>query len=195
VVADEVRNLALRAADAAKNTANLIEGTVKKVNEGSEIVERTNAEFSQVEISAGKMGELIGEISAASGEQAQGIGQISKAVSEMDRVVQQNAGSAEESASASEELNAQANQMKNFVGELVAMVGGSANGFSQSRKAKPAPFAKSKPVNGKRRSQDTSNPEILKTISKPHNGKETLKTAFVRPEQMIPFGDEQLPDF
>src|SRR5512140_2025943 len=101
VVADEVRNLAMRAADAAKNTANLIEGTVKKVKDGSEVVERTNAEFSQVETSAGKMGELIGEITAASGEQAQGIEQISKAVSEMDKVVQVNAANAEESASAS----------------------------------------------------------------------------------------------
>lgn len=81
VVADEVRNLAMRAADAAKNTANLIEGTVMKIREGSDIVAKTNSGFSQVEVSAGKMAELIGEISAASGEQAQGVEQISKAVS------------------------------------------------------------------------------------------------------------------
>ena len=79
VVADEVRNLAMRAAEAAKNTAVLIEGTVRKIKEGSEVVQKTNTEFSEVQISATKMGELIAEISAASGEQAQGIGQISKA--------------------------------------------------------------------------------------------------------------------
>src|SRR5208337_2738341 len=80
VVADEVRNLAIRAAEAAKNTANLIEGTVKKIKEGSEVVQKTNAEFSEVQTNSTKMGELVGEISAASGEQAQGITQISKAV-------------------------------------------------------------------------------------------------------------------
>jgi methyl-accepting chemotaxis protein len=123
VVADEVRNLAMRAAEAAKNTANLIEGTVKKIREGTEVVMKTNAEFSEVQISAAKMGELVGEISAASGEQAQGIEQICKSVTEMENVVQSNAGSAEQSASASEEMSAQAEQMKQFVAELVAMVG------------------------------------------------------------------------
>jgi methyl-accepting chemotaxis protein len=124
VVADEVRNLAMRAAEAAKNTAGLIEDTVKKIKDGSDIVGKTGAEFSQVSASTTKMGELVGEISAASIEQAQGIEQINKAVSEMDRVVQQNAANAEESASASEEMNAQAEQMKKFVNDLVLIVGG-----------------------------------------------------------------------
>ncbi len=124
VVADEVRNLAMRAAEAAKNTAGLIEQTVRKTKEGSTLVQKTNAEFSEVQISAAKMGELIGEIAAASGEQAQGIEQISKAVSEMDKVVQKNSANAEESAAASEEMSAQAEQMKHFVTELVTLVGG-----------------------------------------------------------------------
>jgi methyl-accepting chemotaxis protein len=66
VVADEVRNLAMKAADAAKNTANLIEGTVKKVKEGSEIVEKTSVEFSNLSGSAEKIGELVSEMAAAS---------------------------------------------------------------------------------------------------------------------------------
>lgn len=70
------------------------------------------------------MGELIGEIAAASGEQAQGIEQINKTVSEMDKMAQRNAGSAEESASASEEMTAQAEMMKGFVNQLVALVEG-----------------------------------------------------------------------
>jgi methyl-accepting chemotaxis protein len=130
VVADEVRNLAMRAAEAAKNTANLIEGTVKKVKDGSELVTKTNDAFAQVAESSKKVGELVGEISAASNEQAQGIEQVNKAVTEMDKVVQQNAANAEEAASASEEMNAQANQMKSIVEELMAMVGG-----GNSRKA------------------------------------------------------------
>ncbi|MBM4350472.1 MAG: methyl-accepting chemotaxis protein, partial [Deltaproteobacteria bacterium] len=124
VVADEVRNLAMRAADAAKNTANLIEGTVKKIKNGSDTVAKTNEAFGKVASGAKKVGELVGEIAAASQEQAQGIDQVNKAVAEMDKTVQKNAASAEESASASEEMNAQAEQMKGFVAELVAMVGG-----------------------------------------------------------------------
>ena len=87
-------------------------------------MEKTDAEFREVELSVGKSGELVGEISAASQEQAQGIEQINKAVSEMDKVVQRNAANAEEAASASEEMNAQAEQVKDFVGKLVMLVGG-----------------------------------------------------------------------
>ena len=94
VVADEVRNLAMRAADAAKNTAQLIEGTVKKVNDGSGLVAKTSEDFNQVANNARKVGELVGEIAAASTEQAQGIEQVNTAVSEMDKVVQQNAAAA-----------------------------------------------------------------------------------------------------
>jgi methyl-accepting chemotaxis protein len=125
VVADEVRNLAMRAADSARDTAELIEGTVIKVNDGSSLVGRTNEEFTRVAGSSRKVGELVAEIAAASSEQAEGIGQVSTAVSEMDRVTQQNAASAEESASASEEMNAQADQLKWMVGELMVVVGGS----------------------------------------------------------------------
>jgi len=124
VVAEEVRNLALRASDAAKNTANLIDGSVKKIKSGSEIVSKTNDAFAKVAVGAKKVNDLVGEIAAASSEQAQGIEQINRAVLEMDKVVQKNAASAEESASATEEMNAQAEQMKGFVGELVALVGG-----------------------------------------------------------------------
>ncbi len=127
VVADEVRNLAMRAAEAAKDTSGLIEGTIAKVKSGGELVEMTNEAFSEMAKSTAKVGELVGEIAAASNEQAQGIDQLNKAVAEMDKVVQQNAGNAEESASASEELNAQAEEMKGIVGELVDMIGGNAH--------------------------------------------------------------------
>lgn len=116
VVADEVRNLAMRAADAAKNTSTLLEGTVKKVKDGSELVTRTNDAFLQV------------------------------AVTEMDKVTQQNAATAEESASASQELNAQAEQMKSMVGELVDMVGVAVSpdrsyGHGQDNNIRPKPKA------------------------------------------------------
>ena len=105
VVADEVRGLAMRAAEAARNTATLIEGNVRQIKQGAVLVNKTNEAFTLVTASVGKAGELVGEISAASREQAQGIDQINRAVSEMDRVTRQNAASAEESAAAAEELH------------------------------------------------------------------------------------------
>jgi methyl-accepting chemotaxis protein len=126
VVADEVRNLAMRAADAARNTSNLIEDTVKKIGTGSGLVMGTNEAFSAVAGSASKVGELVAEIAAASHEQAQGIEQINTAVAEADKVTQQNAANAEESASASEEMNAQAEHIKEMVVGLIALVGGGA---------------------------------------------------------------------
>ena len=125
VVADEVRSLAMRAAEAAKNTANLIEGTVQKIREGSGLVKKTDKEFREVARSVDKCSELVGEISAASREQSQGIEQVNKAVSQMDRVVQQNASNAEESASASEEMSAQTYQIKEYVGDLKSLLDGS----------------------------------------------------------------------
>jgi methyl-accepting chemotaxis protein len=125
VVAEEVRNLAMRAAEAAKNTSALIETTVVKIKDGSDLVAKTNEAFMEVAGSASKVGELVGEISAASTEQAQGIDQITKAVAEMDKVTQETAAHAEESASASEEMNAQAEQMKHVTAELTNIIGGS----------------------------------------------------------------------
>lgn len=95
VVAEEVRNLAMRSAAAAKNTSNLIDGTVKKVGDGSRIVEATNEAFQEVKEYTTKIGALVGEISAATEEQSRGIEQINKAVIEMDRITQQNAADAE----------------------------------------------------------------------------------------------------
>jgi len=124
VVADEVRRLALRATDAAKDTARLIEATVRQVKEGSEYVGRTHEAFSHVIDGTSKGGTLVAEIAAASGEQAKGIEQINLAVGEMDKVTQRTASNAEESASASEEMTAQSKQMRYYVESLALLVGG-----------------------------------------------------------------------
>jgi len=123
VVAEEVRNLAMRSADSAKNTESLIEGTVKKIKDGTELVNSTNDAFAKVASSSQKVGDLVGEIAAASNEQAQGIEQVNKTVAKMDKVTQQNAANAEESASASLQMNAQAEHMKDMVNGLQALVG------------------------------------------------------------------------
>jgi len=140
VVADEVRNLAMRAAEAAKNTSNLIEENIKNIQEGSDLVINTDEAFSQVEDSAKKVAELIGEIAAASREQTQGIGQINKATDEMDTVTQQVAANAEETAAASEELSAQAETMHGIVEQLHKLVEGAqantsgSNGYELKRR-------------------------------------------------------------
>jgi len=123
VVAGEVRNLAIRSAEAAKNTEELIDSTIKKVEQGAILVKSTNDAFSEVVDSAAKVGVLVSEIAVASQEQSQGIEQVNTTVSEIDKVTQQNAASAEESASASEEMSAQAEQMKDYVSELADLVG------------------------------------------------------------------------
>jgi methyl-accepting chemotaxis protein len=124
VVADEVRNLALRAARAAKSTGELIDKTTAKVGDGSRLVTQTNESFSKVTESSTKIAALVGEIASAAGEQSQGIEQVNIAVAEMEKVTQQNAASSEEAASASEELLTQAGQMKQFVDDLKAILGG-----------------------------------------------------------------------
>lgn len=128
VVADEVRGLAMRSAESAKNTAHLIDESIRRIKNGSQIVTKTNEAFGQVLSGAVKVGELVSEIAAASREQSQGISHISKAVSELDRVVQDNAAHAEESAAASEQLSAQAIVMKELVEELTVLVEMSTHG-------------------------------------------------------------------
>jgi len=124
VVADEVRNLALRAAEAAKTTEELIKGTVQKIHGGNELLNRTEEAFAKVAADSDKIGQLVGEIAAASKEQAIGIGQLNTAVSDVDKVTQQNAAKAEESAAVAEEMQAQAEQMKGQVRKLIALIGG-----------------------------------------------------------------------
>lgn len=124
VVAGEVRNLAMRAAEAAKSTSGMIENTIATVKNSRELTEKTQNAFKEnIEIS-NKIGQLIDEIAAASHEQSQGIGQIGKAVAEMNQVVQQTAAIAEESAGAAEEMNAESVRMKNEVSKLTAFVTG-----------------------------------------------------------------------
>jgi len=142
VVADEVRNLAMRAAEAAKTTSSLIDGSVKRIKDGTGLVDHTNGAFTEVATSSRKIADLVAEINAASSEQSQGIDQINKAVSEMDKVVQQNAATAEESASAAEEMNAQAEQMKAAIGDLVGIIGG--NAVRATKTATPKSSAGSK---------------------------------------------------
>ena len=194
VVADEVRNLAMRAAEAARNTSNIIEQTVKKVQEGSGQVTSTTEAFGQVDENSRKLGELIGEISSASNEQAMGIDQINRAVSDMDEVVQQNASRAQESVNSSKELNSYGKRIKSGFMELMHVFGGQSSGAGQSRpKTKASSGATSR---SGRKPQPKKKPKALAGGAPKAPKKEALQsTSEVRPEQMIPFDDDDFKDF
>lgn len=124
VVADEVRNLALRAAEAAKNTSGLIESVVKKINDGSQLVEKSTTAFDEVAVSSKKVATLTNEIVRSIQEQSGGISQISIAINEMDNVTQQNAATSEESASAAKDMHVQSQHLLGIVDELTTLVEG-----------------------------------------------------------------------
>jgi len=137
VVAEEVRNLAQRSAQAAKDTALLIEDSIQKSGEGSRRLGEVAASIQGITEGATQVRTLVDEVDASSREQAKGIGQISKAIAEMDTVTQQTAANAEESASASEQLNAQSQALMTVVEQLRTLVGGETRRVSVVRKTKP----------------------------------------------------------
>jgi methyl-accepting chemotaxis protein len=135
VVADEVRNLAQRAAKAARETGDLIQQTVQRVQRGVSMNKATSDSFSKLADSAQQVATLISQITQASNEQAQGVDEINSAVSQMDKVTQSNAAAAEESASAAEELTAQAASLNGIVSELAALIrGGRGENVSEGSK-------------------------------------------------------------
>ncbi len=118
VVAEEVRNLAARSAKAAGETAELIEGSVRKTEKGTQIADKTAEALGEIVTSVGKVTDLVGEIAAASNEQAQGIAQVNEGLGQIDQVVQQNTASSEECAAAAAELSSQAGQLRQMLARL-----------------------------------------------------------------------------
>jgi len=149
VVADEVRSLAQRCAQAAKDTAALIEESIAKSNDGKVKVDQVaEAMRANIEV-AGKVKVLVDEVSLGSQEQTRGIEQVGKAIVQMEQVTQRTAANAEESASAAEELTAQSEALKGVVARLTAMVGGGAGESSAilrpAQRPSPAPAKSSAP--------------------------------------------------
>jgi methyl-accepting chemotaxis protein/methyl-accepting chemotaxis protein-1 (serine sensor receptor) len=136
VVADEVRNLAQRSAQAARDTAGLIEDSIAKSGEGSRRLSEVVASIQAITEGAGKVKTLVDEVDASSKEQAIGIEQISKSIAQMDQVTQRTASNAEESAAASEALNAQSQTLLGVVERLQSIVGGVAERRAAARDAK-----------------------------------------------------------
>ncbi|MEA4987309.1 MAG: methyl-accepting chemotaxis protein [Anaerovorax sp.] len=118
VVADEVRNLAGKSAESAKNTAVLIESSIRAVDNGVQMAQKTAESLEQVVHKAGDVNSVINEIALSSEEQAYSITQVTQAIDQISAVVQTNSATAEESAAASEELTSQSNLLKNLVSQF-----------------------------------------------------------------------------
>ncbi|MHC4662721.1 MAG: methyl-accepting chemotaxis protein [Planctomycetota bacterium] len=223
VVAEEVRNLAMRSADAAKNTADLIEESVKNSEGGVRITEDVAKTLGEIVDSATKVNDLVAEIAAASSEQAQGIDQVNTAVAQMNKVTQQNAANSEESASAAEELNSQAEELAGMVGTF-SLSGNGGNGGALGRlgagvqRFAPAQF-QSQGQQQQGTTQGLGNrvramlqeeepvadaAPARKKAAKPRNArksgntgksKKSRKKKSEKPEEVIPLTDDELKDF
>ena len=202
VVAEEVRNLAQRSAQSAKDTAAIIESNIELSEKGVGVAKKVGESLQEINVQAKKVNELMDEIAAASQEQSQGISQINKAISQMEKVTQQNAANAEESASASEELSSQAQNLREIVQQLSLLVNGAnarnneANGYNgmalkgisvgsgekgHSSSALLAEHAEYRPgVKASARTEKIAN--------------DVKKTLIVSPEDVIPLNDD-LKDF
>ena len=190
VVAEEVRNLAMRSAEAAKNTANMIEESVKNARNGVEISNEVSKALEGIVSGIAKTTDLVGEIAAASQEQAQGIDQVNTAVAQMDKVTQQNAANAEESASASEELSAQAGAMNQMIQELVTLINGTAAHTIGNTSRRAA-------VTGRNAAQKT--PTLSNTDHLFHHiadgGGKTKKTSVTSVKKSLPLDDSDFGSF
>ena len=178
VVAEEVRSLAQRSAEAAKSTSTLIDESKKNADNGVTASNEVQEILLKIDESTDKVEQLIGEVKAASEEQSQGVEQLNIAVSQIDTVTQSNAAHSEESASASQTLSSQANQLISIVDNLSEIVGG--NTFKTSN-------GSSNKVSGQIERKDVA---MLPGIEA---AKDTKKV--IDPEHVIPLENTELEDF
>lgn len=174
VVAEEVRNLAQRSAEAAKNTATMIEDSVKRSENGVEIAGRVGQALQEITTSTNKVNTLLSEIASAASEQATGIGQVNQGVSQLDQVTQQNAGNSEEMASSAEELASQVAGLNDLVNQF--KVGNGGNQAPAAGKAGPALASHS--------SSNTFTKSAPAATDAPTSGGD------MSPEQLIPMDDD-----
>jgi methyl-accepting chemotaxis protein len=179
VVAEEVRSLAMRSAEAAENTAGMIEESVKNADGGVKITEEVMKSLSEIVDRTGKVGDIIAEIAAASDEQARGIEQVNTAVSQMNLVTQQNAANSEESANASEELSGQASELANMVSAFKLSASA-----SRQNNSRPLP------------AQSSHRPKLAAFQNSAGNRLSAKSvTKAVKAEEVIPLNDDELGEF
>jgi methyl-accepting chemotaxis protein len=139
VVADEVRTLAQRSAEAARNTSAMIEEATRRADTGVDLSQRVVAVLEQIVDSAGKVHTILSDIASATGEQAAGIEQINTGVAQLDQVTQSTAGNSEELASSAEEMSAQVTALRTLVGTFRLDDARPAPARPAARRSRPAP--------------------------------------------------------
>lgn len=209
VVAEEVRSLAQRSAEAAKSTSALIQDSQKNADNGVQVASEVGSILEQITADVQKLTMLIGEVAGASKEQSQGISQVTKAVSQIEQVTQSNAATSEEAASASEELSAQALELRELVEILVTIVDGAGEKRTPSDRPatrkpekKPAAIAKA-PLKETKDPTPAPKPSRLALASSgaapvrngSHAGAKNGKRNGTRPSEVIPLDDDDFKDF
>jgi methyl-accepting chemotaxis protein len=183
VVAEEVRALAMRSAEAAKATAELIEGAVANANQGVALGHDVVVDLTDIAERVGKVREVMAEINAASEQQAQGIQQVNAAVEQMNGTTQQVAANSEESASASEELSSQAEVMKSLVGQFHLSTSG---GYMRGSAPAASTRAAARPAPKKPQAAHKS----MRTTAAHANSHANGHASRLDAEALIPFGDD-----
>jgi methyl-accepting chemotaxis protein len=186
VVADEVRALALRSADAAKQTAALIEESGTHTASGVALNASVLASLTAIDSQAAKVSEMMGEIAAAGSQQAQGVAQVNKAVEAMNAVTQQAAASAEESAAAANELGAQSSSLLDMVGEFT--LNGESHAATRRQPPVRAAAAKYPAPSAPARRESNGNGHA-KGNGNGH-GHSTATTKRFSADELLPFGDD-----
>jgi methyl-accepting chemotaxis protein len=182
VVAEEVRNLAQKSAEAAKNTATMIETNIKLSEDGVDICNAVNVSLSDINNHIENVNKLVNEITAASEEQSRGVKQVTEAISQMENVVQQTAATSEESAAAALELNNQADTLKGSVGELVMLVKGANADIQNTQQGTKA----------KQNYQKSGVPQVNRTYKNDKKSKyDSKQNSFtVSPSEVLPLDGE-----
>lgn len=180
VVAEEVRNLAQRSAEAAKDTTNIIESNIQLSEKGVAVAGRVREALTEITGQAQKLHQLMAEIAEASKEQSEGVQQVSRAMSQVETVTQQNSASAEESASAAEELSTQATSINQMVNELTKLVNGS-----------EAKTGEVKLIAGNEMGRSINNPHPVVPNNRQLSDKIGQRTKVVTSDEVIPLNKAQ----
>jgi len=189
VVAEEVRNLAQRSAKAAKETAEMIENSIKKANAGTKIAGSTSKALEEIVKRITKVTDIVGEIASSSKEQTHGIMQVNQGLGQVDQVTQQNTATAEESAAASEELSSQAAELKALL-EKFTLKGGKTevvNAYLKSERHDAQKASATKPR------QIAQNPHIINKNKK--SSTEFHSNKKINPEDIISLDDKEFGKF
>ena len=182
VVASEVRNLAGRSADAAKEIKTLINDSVQRVEQGTQLVDKAGATMTEVVNSIRRVTDIMGEISAASSEQSAGVSQVGEAVTQMDQATQQNAALVEEMAAAAGALSAQAGELVSVV-SVFKLDASSSNASRSSARNTSALRATNAPTAGPSLGAARSMPaQKIKSGAGSHSGKGAVRASLPAPK-------------